>query len=156
MSFRDRLVGEINTTLDRLAKKKRPWRASWIAHEVCKRHTNGLAKNDDADFWRYCGYAECRDEVRRAINKRTDENAADNDDDRQKSLMPGFDHLQRYYVVERENEEVGVPVELMSDEEIDSKIARYRAMGAACFAHADELVTFRRKRAVPDLFRKAS
>lgn len=134
---------EINTLLDDLAGQGREWNPTWIAHTICKGHEPGLAQNDDAEFWRTCGYSDCRREVTRCINRR----AGDAPERREQIAMPGFEHLQAYYVVERGGEELGIPVDLLSDDELLAKAAHYRKMGAACFAHADDIDRFRRDRA---------
>lgn len=146
MGYHDKLVAEINAKLDSLTGK---WAASWIAHAICNSHAEGLAENDEALFWRHCGYAEVRDEVRRCINRR----AGDREDgEAGQGFLPGFRHLQSHYIVSRDGEDVGVPVYDLSDEEIEAKAAKYRGMGAACYAHADELDRFRRDRVPPPLF----
>lgn len=143
MSYTDRLVQEINAKLDKLAAESKPWTASWVAHAVCGDHTDGLATNDESQFWRHCGYAAVREEVRRCINKR----AGDQPERRTAQLsLPGYDHLQNYYMVNRGGDEVGVPVHALTDAELEGKATRYRAMGEACYAHADEIDRYRRNR----------
>lgn len=143
MSYREQLIRDINAKLDALAEEGTNWSPRWIAHELCKSHQRGLRKNADADFWRHGTYQHVRDEARRAINRR----AGDRTDDalpRQLEL-PGFEreHLQDYYVVERDGEEAGVCVLNLSDDEIERKAALLRSMAATCYAHADELERFR-------------
>lgn len=145
MSYADRLSAEINTLLDELAERGCEWRAPWITNEICQRHTDGLAEGEDADYWRYCGYSYCRREVTRCINRRADPEPEHGD---KQLTLPGYEHLHAYYVVERDGEEVGVPVHDMTDDEIAQKQAHYRKMGAACFAHADELQRFKQSRGV--------
>jgi hypothetical protein len=145
MSYHTQLMDEINTLLDSIAEGGGEWRATWVAHEICRQHDDGLlTETTDADFWRHCGYTECRREVRQCINRR----AGDSDEPREigQYTLPGFKHLQQYYVVRRDNEDVGVPVHDLTDAEIDSKGALYRNMGAACYAHADELDRFKHNR----------
>lgn len=144
MSYRYQLNVEINEALDDLETRGTPWRASWIAHQICGSHTDGLGTGDHADFWRHCAYEEVRDQVRRCINRRAGDRP--NVDDGQLRL-PGYEHLQSYYVVRRQEEDLGVPVFDLTDEELDAKAAIYRAMGGACFAHADEIDRFRTLRA---------
>lgn len=137
MSFQNQLVKEINVELNRLMEERQEWNAKWIAHAICKNHFDGLADNDHRDYWEYCGYRTCRDEVRRCINARI-EDRPEGVKDRQ-LLLHGFEHLQAYYVVHRGDEDVGVPIDNMTAAEIEEKATLYRAMGKACFKHADEL-----------------
>lgn len=145
MSYATRLNAEINALLDDLAREGKDWRATWVAHEICTRHSAGLTGADDADFWRHTGYSDCRREVRRCINRRAGDRPEH--DHAQTDLLPGYKHLQAYYVVEREEEAVGLPIQRLSREEIMAKASAYRRMGEACFAHADELDRYLRLRA---------
>lgn len=140
MSYADRLNREINELLDTLAAEGKEWRAGWIAHEICSRHGAALADHEDADFWRHCGYSDCRREVTRCINRRAGD--APKSVDVEQMTLPGYEHLQMYYVVTRDDEEVGVSIYDMTDAELEAKQAMYRAMGAACLAHAKELERF--------------
>lgn len=142
----NRLADEINAVLDDLAGRGEVWRASWIAQEICAEHASGLAGNDHAEFWRACGYSDCRREVTRCINARAGD--ARPAGDHTQLTLPGYEHLQSYYVVVRDDEEVGVSVHDLTDGEVESKAAQYRSMGRACFAHAKELERFREQRKV--------
>jgi len=143
MSYADKLTAEINRILDDLAERGESWEAKWIAHGICNSHSDGLNSSEDAEFWRWCGYTETRDQVRRCINSRAGDKAETND---RQYRLPGYDHLQSYYVVQRGGVDVGVPVTSLSDAEIEEKSSLFRSMGAACYAHADELDRFRRLR----------
>ena len=143
MSYAEQLKTQINARINNLIESGEPLRAQWIAHEVCEEHTEGLAENDHADFWRHGGYKACREEVRRCIGKRVGDKPKARDN---QLKLPGFDHLQEYYLVERGGDEIGVPVDGMTDDEIDAKAHLYRQMGMGCFAHANELDRFKKWR----------
>lgn len=143
MSYHNQLREEIHRHLDSLASEGRPWVATWIANSICNNHDAGLTGNEDADFWRHCGYQETREQVRACINAR----AGDRPQPKSEQLrFAGWNHLQAYYLVDREEPGTGVPVQDMTDEELEKKAVEYRTMGATCFAHADELDQFRRDR----------
>lgn len=144
MSYQDRLTTEINAELDALAERDLPWQAEFIAHAIVARHNDGLAEGDHRDFWTFCGYAKVREETRRTINKRAGrqpESAT-----AEQLILPGYQHVHRYYVVNRDGDDVGVSVHALTDAEIDTKAAFYRSMGDACFSHADELARFKVER----------
>jgi len=143
MSYQDKLVIEINAYLDRLMEREQPLQASWIAHRICSDHELGLAANEDRDFWRHGGYTTTREAVRKCINKRAGDEV---ERDASQYLLPGFDHLHSYYMVSREGSDIGVWIYDMSEDEIEAKSEKYRKMGAACYAHADELDRFQRMR----------
>lgn len=149
MSYEKTLNAEINAELNRLTGDGKQLVANWIAHTICKDHEEALDRqSEDSMFWRHCGYATTRDAVRRQINAR----AGDRDEaDKRQAKLPGFQHLQYYYIVKRPKVgEVGVPIDSMTDSEIDEKIVRYEGMSVACKDHADELrgykATRRRRR----------
>lgn len=142
MSYQETLTAEINLVLDDLSEKGETWNAAWIAHAICNKHTDGLAENEHSYFWRHCGYQDCRDEVRRCINGR----AGDRPTSDAQLRLPGYDHLQAYYIVKRDGDEIGVPVHDLTDDELEAKAALYRGMAAACYAHADEIDRFKRLR----------
>lgn len=139
------LTAEIHAKLDELAERGDTWNAQWVAHAICSEHAEGVVEDDDhCFFWRHCGYEKTRDEVRRAINKRAGDKEQGNDDPQLR--LPGYDHLQAYYIIRREGEDVGIPVTQLTDEELRGKADLYRAMAESCYAHADELDRFRRLR----------
>ena len=143
MSYHERLVGEINAKLDELAERREQWDAPWIAHAICQAHTGGLAENDDADFWRHGGYHTTRKLVTEVINRRAGGSATPAQ--RRQLALPGFarEHLQDYYVIERDGKERGICVLDLTDAEIDAKVALYRAIGTTSHAHANELERFK-------------
>jgi hypothetical protein len=140
----DRLIAEINEYLDNAMKRGEPWIARWVAHGIVQSHRAGLADNEDAAFFERTSYANVRETVRKVINKRAGTNPEQTADQGQ-IVLPGFerDHLQDYYVVKRDGDEIGVPVTQLTDQELEQKAALYRSMGQACYAHADEIDRFR-------------
>jgi hypothetical protein len=145
MSYQDKLLAKIYTMLDRLEAEKQHFHAGWIAHAICSDHNSGLRKHDDAEFWRFVGYKATRELVRRCINKRT--GLDEEERSPKQASLPGFRHLQEYYLVDRDGDQVGVHRDRMTDDEIVAKAALYRVMGDACHAHADELVRYMEERA---------
>lgn len=145
MSYGDTLTAEIDSVIETLRLAGNRLEARWIANEICSRHMAGLTDGEDADFWRFCGYMECREQVRRRISRIEGKDALERV--AQQHLLPGFEHLQSYYVVKRDGEDIGVPVGDMTDDELAAKATTYRAMGKACFAHAREIDRFLEMRA---------
>lgn len=144
MSYQNRIAAEINAELDRCAAENLGWRAEFIANAICSKHTEGLASGDHKDFWSWCGYSTVRDATRRAINKRAgDHPEADKEE---QFILPGYDHVHRYYVVNRGGDDIGVPVHQLTDDEIDQKASLYRSMGRSCFNHSRELQRFKHER----------
>lgn len=142
MSYAEQLVAEINALLDRLADEGQPWRPAWIANAICVEHEAGLADSDHAMFWRHCGYAEVRAQVRECISRRTSPAATAADDEAPR--LPGFEHARAYYSVKRDSEIIGVHILQLTVREFDEKIALLRKMAATENAHADELEKIKR------------
>ncbi len=142
MTYTDKEIRtKINTKLGALEDQGMPWHATWIAHAICHDHESGLAKHRHSDFWKWGGYKATREMTRRCISDRT---TPDKGSEQKPQLeLPGFDHLQQYYMVERNGDELGVPIFQMTDEEVEAKAAQLRTMGEACFAHSDELLRFK-------------
>ena len=144
MGYERIYTAEIDAVLDRVQAEGAPMIAAWITQEVCAQHEATLPPDDDP-FWRHCGYANTRDAVRRRINAR----AADRTptDTGQAPLLPGYEHLQRYYLVKRRGVgDIGVPIHQLTDREIDGKVGLYERFGFASLAHAEELREFKKGR----------
>ena len=149
-SYHDRLAREISGQLDDLAKSSTPWIASWVANAICNDHRNALPDTDGSEFWLWNAYRNVRDMVRKQINSRAGDEAERGD--KHQFTLRGFDRdqLQDYYMVDRDGEEIGVPVMDLTDAEVDGKANMYMSMGVACFAHARELQRFKEWRTSED------
>jgi hypothetical protein len=152
MSYHDRLKAEINAKLNALQAADRPMSPQWVTHAICKDHESALADdNEHADFWRHGGYMHTRRMVTEYINRRCDGTSKSIGDPPQLPL-PGFDrnHLQDFYVVERDGEEVAVCVLDLTDQELEAKARHHEAVSSANAAHAQEIrrfILWRRERA---------
>ena len=146
MSYSDQLRTEIVEILNALAEEHRPWNPDWITTAICGNHEHGLSEinGEDIEFWRYCGQRACREAVRRCINQLAGDRPEQDDG---QLVLPGWDHLQAYYTVNRDGTSIGIPVFDLTDIEIKEKAKEYRKMGEGCFAHADELLRFLSQRA---------
>jgi hypothetical protein len=146
----ERLSEDINEELNRLSADGLPWNATLIANLVCVKYMDGLIEgSDEALFWEHTGRQHTRRKVTHCINRRAGDKT-EATDEAQTELLPGYEHLHKYYVVERDGDELGVHVTQLSDSELDGKAAKYRKMGTGCFAHAAELDRFRRTRVWPE------
>lgn len=150
MSYNETLRAEVYAVIERKMRSHEAIRANWVAHSIINSHSGGLIEGDHKDFWNHCGYHTVRDLVRRCINQKLEGSVDESAQDKQ-LVMEGFDHLQTYYMVERDGEQTGVPVEHLTEEEVLIKAAHYRSMGAACYAHADELHRYLSLRKTPPL-----
>lgn len=142
MSMESRIIEEINEVLNRLAAQGEPWRAQFVAAEIVQAHEQGLnADSEHADFHKHTSYSYTRDQVRRCMNRRAGDDAAPKP---AQLSLPGFEreHLQDYYIVRRNGEDIGVSILDMTEMEIKRKAKHYRSMADACVQHARELERF--------------
>lgn len=113
-------------------------RANWLTHEiVASHHPDGA---EFPDFDRLCAYGHVRATLRNVIRRY--KTVPDEEVDPQ-IVLPGFERLQRAYLVEREIEgevtQIPVPLDQMNGEEILAKVSELRRMAAGCEKHALEL-----------------
>lgn len=128
---------EITDFVRDLIAQQQPVKTDWVVHGLMQQH-QGL-EGEDAPFYLTCAYGFVRTRVRGVLRKLG--LVVELDDDTQPAL-PGWQHLQQAYVVERDQASHIVPIEQMSFEEIMAKADEYRVMGQGCFSHADELVRY--------------
>lgn len=122
---------------------------TWITHEICQMYEAALVAGDDgSDFWRHFTYKACRQETGRFIAKHYGDESDGPEAEQQ--CFPGFDFVQRRYIVERNGDEVAVLTETMTDDELDAKERELRRRGQSCLAHADELARFKHLRQSSD------
>jgi len=117
-------------------------RVEWLTTEILsmKSEINGR----DADFYVACGVDFIKDTVKRCIGQYQPKASAATD---AQIVMDGFDHMQKAYSILRDGETVLVPVDMLTDEEIEAREAELEAMARGCIAHAKELRRYRLNRA---------
>lgn len=116
-------------------------RAEWVTTEILG--SKAEPECADADFYLLCARAHLSEVVKRCIGKYRAAPVSD-----EQLVLPGFEHLQRGYQVEREGVRLLVPTDLLTDAEIDARADEYEAMAAGCRAHARELREFKGRRAM--------
>jgi hypothetical protein len=116
-----------------------------VQRQLIQRLAPGLARRLSeldldryAEFLQICVHEACRAAVLRASR----ENKAEDDVDDRQGFLPGFKHLQTHYSVRG----ITKRIEILSDAEIDEKIAEHRAQGAGHQEHADELIRYKDER----------
>ena len=113
----------------------------WVAQEICEDHKAGFADNEDGEIARDCMYQMVRAWTTKVIRK---ERKASNGD---RELFPGYEHLCKSYVIKRHAQWVEVPLDCMSDAEIDAYIEVLEGQAQACYRHKSELLRYKRIRA---------
>jgi hypothetical protein len=61
-------------------------------------------------------------------------------------LLDGFEYLQQAYPIARGAVRCLVPVDQMTDDEMDMKASEYQKMGDGCYTHAQEILSYKESR----------
>jgi hypothetical protein len=133
------IYGEVRKIISDKVAEGKVVVVDWLTHEIIS--AKAAIEGADVEFYRVCAFTHVKDVVKRCVGKY----GAKPDTDAQ-LVLSGFEHLQVAYSVMRDNEIVLVPVDLLSDEEIDDRAAEYDRMAKGCIAHARELRSFKRTR----------
>lgn len=140
MYSQSELIEEIKAVIDAL-EDHQPAVASWIVQGIVSAH--GDIQGTDKDFYVLCAFGHVRTAVREVFRRYRV--APDEEPDPQ-LIMPGFERLQKRYLVERDGDQIAVPIEQLTDQEIDEKIAELERMAAGCKCHAEELRRYKGSR----------
>lgn len=116
-------------------------RVEWFTQEVL--HMKPNIDGDDADFYVACAVDFIKETVKNCIGSYAPKAAAVTD---RQIVMDGFDYMQKAYTVQRNGEQLLVPVQCLTDEELEARALEYEAMARGCIAHAKELRAYRRSR----------
>ncbi|WP_423208772.1 hypothetical protein [Paracoccus yeei] len=116
-------------------------RVEWFTQEILSMKCE--IEGDDADFYVACAVDFIKETVKRTVGEYAPKASAATD---RQIVMDGFDHMQKAYTVNRDGEQVLVPVQHLTDDEIEARAEEYEAMAKGCIAHAKELRAYRRAR----------
>jgi len=144
--FSDRdLTQEISEVIESTLAEGNPTPAAWVANAVVQRHQR--PDGADADFYLLCAHHHVRKLVQSALRRFNPSSDGSTDE---RLLLPGFERLQRFYLVTRDDDQVAVPIGQMSNGEIASKITELKAMSRGCMELADDLTKYRSNRPVSE------
>jgi hypothetical protein len=111
----------------------------WLTHEIIG--SKAAIEGADIEFYRVCAFTHVKDVVKRCVGKY----GAKPETDAQ-LVLSGFEHLQIAYSVMRNGDIVLVPVDQLTDDEIDARAFEYDQMAKGCRDHARELRSYKRAR----------
>jgi hypothetical protein len=135
------LMGEVREFIEAELDARRSVRINAATEAIVARHPQ--PRHREQAFYALVAYEHVRDCVVSVYRRYAP--PEDEDPDAQ-LVMPGFERLQRAYPVERDGDRVLVPVELLTDAELDSKAATYEEMALGCQLHAKELRRYKSER----------
>lgn len=118
-------------------------RVDWFTTEILAMKSD--VHGDDADFYVACGVDFIKDTVKRCIGQYEPKASAATD---RQILLDGFEYLQRAYTVQRDGETVLVPVDRMTDDELEGRALELEEIARGTVAHAKEMRAYKRGRAM--------
>jgi hypothetical protein len=137
-------IKAINASIEKMVSDKiqngQPVAMSWVTQEIIEAHND--IEGPDTEFYIVCARHYISDQVKRQIKKYEPSDSASD----AQLIMEGFEHLQKAYPVERDDERVIMPIDMMTDEEVEKRAEEYKAMAAGCLNHAKELIQYLEQR----------
>ena len=140
MTERD-VVKEMLAIIDvQLAEAREPGER-WLVQEQVSRHPlPDSFVGDDRDFYTLGAALLSSRAAKLALRRR---GAPDETDaDAQQLRLPGYEYLQRAYLIEREGEQRLVLIERMTDAELFAKADEKRRLAKGNDQHAEEILTY--------------
>lgn len=121
------LVKEVKGEIEVLrSPDRRVLHPDWITHAIFGQHA--AIKGKDKEFFIYHAWRNLRDQVRKQLNCFRGEIS-----------LPGYDRVQQYYLVTRDDQQCAVHVNSLTRQELETKLLELRAMAKGCEAHEKEL-----------------
>lgn len=114
-------------------------RADWVTAEILAGKQE--PECEDADFYLICARSHIAEIVKRCIGKYSAKPQTDT-----QLTLPGFEHMQKAYQVERQGVRLLVPTDKLTDAELLARADEYDAMAVGCRAHAREIRDFVERR----------
>lgn len=114
-------------------------RADWVTAEILAGKQE--PECEDADFYLICARNHISEVVKRCIGKYSAKPTTD-----EQLKLPGFEHMQKAYQVEREGVRLLVPTDMLTDAELLRRADEYDEMAVGCRAHAREIRDFVERR----------
>lgn len=134
---------------DAIAAKKTVTVASVLAQILALRAD---VTGKDAHYYISHASKDICAEIRRCINRYNDVEPSGE----AQLVMDGYENLRVAYSVNRDGEQALVPVELMTDEEIEDRARHFDTMAKTCRVHARELRLYRRHRKSSHVMQEAA
>jgi len=135
------LTTEIRALIDSKIERNGVVDPAWITMEICGAHKQ--IKGEDSEFHFFCASQFVRDSVGKALKFYDCKLSTKGDP---QLVLPGYEHLQRAYLVKRKDKPVIVAIDDLTDEELEAKEAELLAMSEGAKKHANELRRYRLKR----------
>lgn len=133
------LISEVEDLIERLLSEGKAVSAARVAHDLIEQHAASIDGGGKGWFLRRA-YNDVRQAVRLAARRYAPDG---NETAPQLAFsLPGFNRLQKAYLIKRDGEEHFVPIEQLTTAEIATKVAELRLMAVGCSKHAAELARY--------------
>ncbi len=137
---------EANALVDSYLKQGLQSDPAWLTQAILDNHPlPAHFTGAHREFTDVCRWEHARSAIRRAVNRYK---VTDEQQESKQLVLRGFEHLQRGYLVTRNKQQVLVPTELLTDDELEDKALEYERMAEGCRSHAKEIRQFIRERRV--------
>lgn len=136
-------TAEVQAIVDSAVQQKVGVKTDWLAHSIVSKHPG--IHGGDKEFYVLCAFGHVKTAIRAAIRRYHPDELGHAE--LTAPLLTGFTYLQAVYPVDRDGESEIIPIEELSDGEIESKAAEYERMADGCRLHAAELRRYRSGRA---------
>lgn len=131
----ERIVGEV---VNARIQSGEIAHAELVIRETIEARGEIAGEDEAVEFYGLCAHEHVARVVKKVINKRQE----DDEEGGQKSdqlLFEGFEYLRSAYTLHRAGDLVIVPLEQMTDDEIDARAEDLDRSSEGCKAHANEL-----------------
>jgi hypothetical protein len=128
---RKELTAEINEAIESLLAKGSTVVVAWLVQLILKNHPDEAA----TDFSQCARYEFVNDEVGRCVRKFKEPEP----DELAQLTLPGFKRLQKAYRITRDDDQIIVPIEAMTDDELLAKAEEHDLMSKGHRTHAREI-----------------
>lgn len=126
------LAKEIAELIQRTVDQGQVTEKDWITAQVMAAHPD--ISGEDAPFYRVLAQQRIDERVSALIGKFKPSSEVS-----RQLILPGFDYLQKAYLLTREGKNLLVPVDQCSDHEMLARAKEYDEMAKGCSAHAREI-----------------
>ena len=119
---------------------------AWVCQYLVAQHAD--IAGPDVEWYRIHAYENLRQIIGRVVRE-FHLNPEDHLEPDPQMILPGFEHVQKAYAIQRDGRNMIIPIEQLSDEEILAKCDELRRMAKGCYQHADELERYLDERDAP-------
>jgi hypothetical protein len=136
--MREELLSEVAAIVEKTIEGGKPVRAAWVAKTIVDDHGT-----EDIEWLQRCSLELVRNAVRKVLRRYHPDEEGETDP---QLTLPGYQRVQKAYLVRRRGQQVVVPIEKLSAAEIRLKITELRRMADGCLEHGEELERYLVKR----------